>query len=223
MKTCRLVVLVLGVALAAAAEPPTGEDDPVFVSVPEAPDTVRLLADLKGRLGQADQVRGVFVQTKRIRALRRPLVSRGEFLVLGGTGVVWRTLSPFESTFVVTPTRLVQVDASGKRQTLETGGRPEAATFTTLMLNLFDGNLEGLGDSFTLHVVEGDTGWRLGLVPDDERMSRIIRYVVIGGVDGEVRSMRLVETVGDSTETAFDKVQSGRGILNADDHAWFSP
>ena len=70
-----------------------------------APDVeaTRLLHE---RLKVAPVLQGAFEQTKTLAGFRNPLVSHGEFLVARGQGVWWHTQQPFESTLVVTRTRL---------------------------------------------------------------------------------------------------------------------
>ncbi len=61
-----------------------------------APD---LLAEVRPPPGKHPAVlRGEFEQTKTIKGFKRPLVSKGSFVMAAGKGVLWVTAQPFAST-----------------------------------------------------------------------------------------------------------------------------
>ncbi len=61
-----------------------------------------LLASVARRLADAPCIRGRFEQTRRLSGFSNPLVSRGDFVLARGRGVVWQTREPFPSSLLVT-------------------------------------------------------------------------------------------------------------------------
>ena len=103
------------------------------------------LTDVQKRLQTAALARGRFEQDKHIAGFAKPLKSSGDYLLLRGKGVLWRTLTPFASQLALTRDAIrgdgVQVDASKE---------PGVRVVTSLMLALLDGQLSALESQFTL-------------------------------------------------------------------------
>jgi len=78
---------------------------------------------LHERLKASPVLKGQFEQTKTLKGFKNPLVSRGQFLVARGQGVWWHTQQPFESTLVVTKTRLFTRNPDGSTNNLITKPR----------------------------------------------------------------------------------------------------
>ncbi|MBP6853427.1 MAG: hypothetical protein KA164_17645, partial [Rhodoferax sp.] len=72
-----------------------------------------LIEAVRARLADAPVLRGEFEQRKSVRGFRNPLVSRGDFMVARGRGVIWRTREPFASSLALTRDRLVARSSDG--------------------------------------------------------------------------------------------------------------
>ncbi|MDR3324345.1 MAG: outer membrane lipoprotein carrier protein LolA, partial [Zoogloeaceae bacterium] len=89
--SCRLAVLVLFLLCGAA----------------QADD---LLPDIQRQLALEPVIRGEFTQTRRLAQIKKPLVSRGHFLVARDFGVVWAQAAPLPQTTRLTRDEIVQTD-----------------------------------------------------------------------------------------------------------------
>jgi hypothetical protein len=205
--------LLAGCALAASASfaaPPTSA-----ASAPTA-DGVRLLHE---RLRVAPVLKGEFEQVKTLKGFRNPLVSKGEFLVARGQGVWWHTQQPFETTLVVTKTRLFTRNADGSAAELaDAQAEPGVRQVNELIFSLLAADLDTLADKFTIVAQPaGAAGWTLALTPRDANIAKFLVRATLAG-ERDVQSVRLEEARGDTTLIRFSH-QASAPALGADEAA----
>lgn len=176
---------------------------------------------VRQRLSDAELIRGEFEQAKSLKGFKKPLLSRGQFLVLRGKGVQWLTREPFASSLVVTQERLVARQADGRISTqLNTRDEPGLRIVNSVMFALLRGDVAALSARFTVDgELLGKDGWRLRLVPREAALQQVFSQVEIEG-DQFVRSIRMLEAQGDSTLIRFTAVVVGQG-LSKDEEARF--
>ncbi len=208
-----LVLVFLSSVAFAQAPPPTVFQHPVSVDHPG-------FAAVTARMRQTPVLRANFEQDKRIKTLRRPLRSSGQFLVAAETGVWWHTLTPFQSTFVITPKGLRQESADGAVKTLEAAEQPVISSFTKVFMSLFGGDSKALQDKFKLYF-EGDAKtWRVGLQPRSKVMGKLIQSIVLEGSD-HIERILFLEASGDLTLINFSDVQVAPTSLSAEERRRF--
>ena len=185
-----------------------------------APDTdfVRLV---RQRLQVSPVLKGEFEQTKTLKGFRNPLVSHGEFLVARGQGVWWHTQQPFESTLVVTRTRLFTRNADGSADNLmDAQTEPGLKQVNELIFSLLAADLDALADKFTVVAQPvGATGWTLTLTPRDANIAKFLVRATLTG-ERDVQAVRIEEARGDATQIRFAH-QLPSTALTADEAARF--
>lgn len=159
-----------------------------------------LLASVAKRLADAPVIRGRFEQTRRLSGFSNPLVSRGDFVLARGRGVVWQTREPFPSSLLVTPEKLVMRGADGSvQQRMQAESQPAMRVVGESMIAVLRGDLRGLSARFDVTgKLVGSAGWALTLIPKDAGMRRVFTRIELAG-DKFVRDVRLEEAGGDST------------------------
>lgn len=159
-----------------------------------------LLGDVAARLADAPVIRGQFAQTRKLSDFSNPLVSRGDFVLAKGRGVVWATREPFASSLLVTPDRLVMRGADGKvQQQMQADSQPAMRVVGESMIAVLRGDLRSLQTRFDVTgKLVGKAGWALTLTPTDAGMRRVFTRIELAG-DRFVRDVRLEEAGGDST------------------------
>jgi hypothetical protein len=191
MRADRVVraLVLAGVALAAAPA--------LAASAPDA-------SAVRQRLGLAPVLRGEFEQTKVIKGFRNALVSHGEFLVARGQGVWWHTQQPFESTLVVTRTRLFTRAPDGSAaDVMDAAAEPGLRQVNELVFSLLSADLDALGDRFdVVGQPVGTAGWTLVLTPHDPQVARFLARATLAG-DRFVQSVRIDDAGGGSTQIRF--------------------
>jgi hypothetical protein len=183
-----------------------------------ADDGVKLVHD---RLKVAPVLQGEFEQTRTLKGFRNPLVSNGEFLVARGQGVWWHTRQPFESTLVVTRTKLFTRNADGSAGNLmDAQAEPGLKQVNELIFSLLAADLDALADKFTVVAQPvGAAGWTLVLTPRDANLARFLVRATLAG-ERDVQTVRIEEARGDATQIRFSK-QLPSAALTADQAARF--
>ena len=181
-----------------------------------AGDAVKLVRD---RLKLSPVLKGEFEQTKTLKGFRNALVSKGEFLVARGQGVWWHTREPFETTLVVTKTRLFTRNPDGSASNLaDAQAEPGVRQVNELIFSLLAADLDVLADRFTIAAQPvGAAGWSLVLTPRDANIAKFLVRATLAG-DRDVQSVRIEEARGDTTQIRFARQQPS-AALSADEAA----
>ena len=179
-------------------------------AVPAAAESVKLIHE---RLKIAPVLKGEFEQTKTLKGFRNPLVSRGEFMVARGQGVWWHTQQPFETTLVVTRTRLFTRNPDGSASALaDAQAEPGLQQVNELIFSLLAADLDALADKFTVVAqAVGIAGWTLVLTPRDPDIARFLVRATLAG-ERDVQSVRIDEARGDATQIRFSRQVPSAGL-----------
>jgi hypothetical protein len=187
------------------------------LAAPAATPAAAAVALVRQRLQLAPVLQGEFEQVKTIAGFRNPLVSHGDFLVARGQGVLWHTTGPFESTLVVTKTRLFTRAADGTTaNALDAQAEPGLRQVNELVFALLAADLDALAERFTIQAEGGGApGWKLVLVPRDPQLARFIARATLEG-DRNVDSVRIEEARGDTTLIRFARQVPAPALAPAD-------
>ncbi len=145
-------------------------------------------------LPQRENFSGVFVQTKRLRALSIPMVSHGEFSIVNGLGLIWRVTEPISHEIVVT------------HHAKNRSGSGQIANMLRAIIAL---DTEALAQIFDVETEGGGHGWSMTLTPRSRELRQAIKKVAISG-RSEVESVIITEGSDDTTEIRFDRIEDIR-------------
>ncbi|MCK9684292.1 LolA family protein [Scleromatobacter humisilvae] len=191
----------------------------VFATCAFAQPAVDFARLMRERLKVSPVLKGEFEQTKTLKGFRNPLVSRGEFLVARGQGVWWHTKLPFESTLVVTRTRLFTRNADGSASDLvDAQAEPGVKQVNELIFSLLAADPEALADKFAVVAQPvGANGWTLALTPRDANLAKFLVRATLAG-ERDVQTVRIDEARGDTTQIRFSH-QVPSAALSSDEAA----
>ena len=178
-------------------------------------------AAVRQRLQLSPVLKGEFEQSKTLKGFKNPLVSHGEFLVARGQGVWWHTLKPFESTLVVTKTRLFTKAPDGtSNNVMDADTEPGLRQVNELIFSLLGGDFDALADRFDVAAqASGAAGWTVTLTPKDANIAKFLVRATLTG-DRFVQTVHIDEARGDTTQIRFAR-QTPAAALSADDTARF--
>ena len=154
-----------------------------------------VLAKITARMAKTEITQGNFQQEKRLKVLRKPLISTGTFTYHQSKGVIWKTLTPVASLLLVNDTRLL----TGQ------GEQAVPAAFGKVFKAMLGGDLEELSDGFSITGSDQKPAWQLELKPKDELLQKIIISIMLSG-DNELRLLEIQETGGNLTHIKFDQI-----------------
>lgn len=169
---------------------------------------------LAERLREIEQARGKirtlqarFVQTKHLKLLEKPLVSRGRFAFQSPDRLLWLIEEPASLRIVVRGERVFLPGLSARDQ--EALGSSGLAALLRDMSTIFEGPLGQLQDSFDLSISTQADAIDVMLVPRLESWKRMFRNMQLRLARPHllVERLRLEESVGDSVEIVFDQLE----------------
>ncbi len=165
------------------------------------------LSKIQERLTNNPIVCAVFSQSKSLRALTRPLLSRGKFVFVAGKGVLWQVREPFPAQVLVKRDALIKWSDDGRPQRVSFGQTPIFKALSNVFLATFSGDINGLRDTFFIKADELSSPWRLTLTPRNQAFAKIITAVRVTG-DRFVNELVIEEARGDKTHIKFSGVDT---------------
>lgn len=186
---------------------------PAFAQAPAATATTgataepALLQGLRARLRQPEWLQGEFEQSKQVQGFKKPLLSRGDFVIARGRGVLWRTRTPFASELRLTRDQIRASQGSAPALQLDTQREPALRLVNEMMFALLGGDVAALS---TLFQLDGELlpaqAWRLTLTPRQAAWRQVLQSITLAG-ERHVREVRLTEASGDLTHIRFSALR----------------
>jgi hypothetical protein len=175
------------------------------------------LATALAPLASHGDLHGQFLQEKKVAGLPKPLRSKGDFDLLKGKGLVWRTRSPLQGTVVLGPRGVWALQAGALARRLAAGG--EALDLMSRLLSMDPATLQA---SFDVKVLRARAGFRFELTPRSPLLAKVFTRIDVQG-QAQVEQADLAEASGDSTRIKFIAVLPKAGPLAADEEALLAP
>jgi hypothetical protein len=166
---------------------------------------------IRSRLGDPPVVRGEFEQRKYLEALKKPLVSRGDFLVARDRGLVWRTRTPSAQTVRLTRSGISQEQDGETRFRISADREPGVRAVIRILLPLFGADFDRLKPQFQITGRIQGEGWRAVLRPIPAPLLQVFKELRLEGAS-HVERVELLEANGDRTEIRFTRVQLGGNL-----------
>lgn len=164
----------------------------VFLLAQHVVHAEAVLGQIPTLLTITEVAQGKFRQEKRLKFLRKPLLSEGEFIYSRGRGIIWKTLSPVASVLFMNQKRLL----------LDQTEQVLPPQFGRIFQALLGGEVESLVNDFNIRAEEKKSNWHVHMSPKDEMMQKIVRAMELSG-DTEVRSLDVEEVSGNVTKISF--------------------
>ena len=213
------LLLALGAAPLHAAEP--ARADTVFDHPATAAALAQQLSAATRSLQGAQTLRGGYVQRKTLQGLPKPLEAEGTFLFVRGTGIAWRTVKPFETELVITPTDIIQREGGRVSMHLAAARQPSVRIVADIFNAMFALDFEALGARFDLFGRTVRGGWEMGLRPRGGQ-GGALRQIVVSG-RAQVERVRVSDSNGDETDIRLRDATISPAGPSADELQRFRP
>jgi outer membrane lipoprotein-sorting protein len=162
------------------------------------------MQQLMESLAQAQSGRATFVETKHIAMLDKPVESSGELVFVAPDRLEKRTLKPKPESLVVDGDEL-SIERGSRTYRLRLQSYPELAAFIDSIRGTLAGNRKTLERDFRLNLSGTASAWTLQLFPFDEKMKAVVRRIVIAGAQGQVNTIEIDQSDGDSSVMVIEK------------------
>lgn len=148
-----------------------------------------------------------FTQTKSLRALQRPLISKGRVVFAAEKGVLWQVREPFPTQVLIKQDALIRWNEAGEPQRLGFAQSPIFSALARVFLAVFNGDMDPLTQDFAIESRVDGGGWTLALTPRDRSFAEIIaRLHATGG--RSIRELQILEGRGDRTQIEFSNLET---------------
>ncbi len=169
-----------------------------------------VLNEISARLDTAEITEGNFRQEKRLKVLKKPLISAGTFTYHRSKGAIWKTLTPVPSLLLVNEAHLLT----------HQGEQVMPVAFGRVFSAMLGGDLSRLTEGFDIAAgVNQKNSWQLQLKPKDEMLKKIITGIELTG-DNRLRLLEISEANGNFTRIEFDLI-THPATLNPEQEAEF--
>ena len=185
-----------------------------------ASDTTNDLARIEERLSDHPIVRADFTQERKMRVLKRPLLTTGKLTVSVNQGVLWQALTPQKATVLMTSNGISEWDSEGNPKSQEFSNNPTFQVLADTLLGVFSGDLRPLNDLFATEPNLGEGEWQLSLIPKAAPLLSFIEAIEVAG-DQFVREAVIAEQSGDFTTIEFDNYQTQPATLTSEEARYF--
>jgi hypothetical protein len=127
-------------------------------------------------LKSGEILRGRFVQERQLAGFAKPLRTTGTFALVPGRGLIWRALTPFQDTTVITPDGILGQVNGRETMRLPASRVPGLGHLYEVLGGAVSGNTAPLEQTFDVKRSDLPESWRLLLTPlhpDNPAMSQI--------------------------------------------------
>lgn len=162
-------------------------------------DLDQLMAELaRNPGGQAK-----FIEKRHLALLDKPVVATGELRYTPPDRLEKRTLTPQAETMVLEKDTL-SVERDRRRMTIRLSARPEVAAFVDSIRSTLAGDRAALERHYKLSLSGSLEAWVLVLVPNDERITSLLKRITVKGVRQQVLGIDYLQADGDRTEMTIE-------------------
>lgn len=163
-------------------------------------------------LDQNEYLRGTFELARHLDGFKKPLLSRGEFVISPQYGLLWKTTFPFPGITVLKGDGIFTTTQNGDRNAMASGS--ETRQFVSMISSVLSGNWSSLESQFDVHKnsVQSD-GWQVTLMPHmNKTVAAQVSKITASG-DTFVRKVMIEKPSSDQDVIAFDDHVVARGPL----------
>jgi Outer membrane lipoprotein carrier protein LolA-like len=195
----------LAAALAVTAQSVTAADDGAF----------DVFAQVGARLNKYPVVRAEFVQTQRIAALKRPLVSSGRLLFSRRHGVLWQIEQPYRIAYILAEDRMIEIAADGTRRSRAPREVPGLAEIGRIFRAILGADAASLRNYFEATSSGDAAKWEVVLVPRQAQLAQFLQRLQLAG--GEfVETIRIEPGGDDFTRIDFRKSRGDAALTDVE-------
>lgn len=154
-------------------------------------------------LKNSNTVHANFIQSKRVEALNRDLITTGELIFLKDMGIIWRMRTPIIETIVMPQDGRIKVYDKDMHLIKNSSSSAISSRFSTIMQSIFSGDFSKLLKVFNLYFTDDNGNWELGLRPIKGEIKRALKQIVLTGDIGKISSFIITAPNGGSTTIKF--------------------
>jgi outer membrane lipoprotein-sorting protein len=153
-------------------------------------------------LNDAEALQGHFTQLRHLSGFERPIKSEGDFYFIPDHGLIWQTVSPFNTRLEINKDGTRQSIEGEETMTLSVAQFPALKTLHEVLEQSLRGNWSELETQFKSPLSQTTTGWTLLFHPKDQNLSLAFEELQLSGARF-LNQLIIKKTLGDWDEIHF--------------------
>jgi hypothetical protein len=176
-----------------------------------------------GRLDAGQVLRGRFEQTRQLQGFTRPLITKGQFALSPGRGLIWRAETPFAVTTVMSPAGLMQEMHGTETFRLPAERVPFLGRLYSMLGGALSGDWSALDSDFSVGHTGDASAWQALLAPRAGPSAMMPFQTITARGGCFVEAVELLKTGGDVERLRFLDQRVATGSLSAEEEAMLAP
>lgn len=177
-----------------------------------AQNTQDTLTQIAAQIDQYPVVKARFTQTRKMLALKRPLVTTGQFVFAREYGVLWQIEQPYRISYVLGEDKIIEIGSDGSRKERSAKDVPGFAQVGRVFRAMLGAHTGILNEYFDVSVEGNIKQWTIRLKPKQAQLAAFLGNMRLSGAQ-HVESIVIDEASGDRTEILFQEIK-GFDALN---------
>ncbi|VAW58519.1 hypothetical protein MNBD_GAMMA08-2543 [hydrothermal vent metagenome] len=124
-------------------------------------------------------IRSQFKQSRKLKILKKPLISTGKINFFSGTGIIWEINQPIRSKVIISENKITEITLLDDKETINTN--PNTAGFYTVLESIFNGHIEQIKKHFSASFTGDIKNWVINLTPSTEPLNKIFTNIKLSG------------------------------------------
>lgn len=163
-------------------------------------------------------LRGRFTQERQLEGFSKPLRSEGNFVLVAGTGLIWRGEKPFPNETVITAAGILQTAGGTETMRLSSARLPFLNRFYDILSGSLSGDWGPVERDFEIATRREGSGWSVSLTPrnGDNPALGGLASIAIGGAEF-VETVEIRKQGGDRDRILFQDQRRMTGGLSEEE------
>lgn len=164
-------------------------------------------------------IRSQFKQFRKLKILKKPLISTGRINFFSGTGIIWEIKEPINSKIIISENKTTEITSLNGKDTINT--RPNTTGFYIVLESIFNGNIKQIKKHFTANFSGNISNWIINLTPTTEPLNKIFTNIKLSGTQ-QINSIVFNDYNHDTTIIELMAAQKNPEPITKKEEAYFA-
>ena len=126
-------------------------------------------------------IKANFSQKRRIKDIPKPLISKGNFVIYAGKGLLWSISEPFAQSTLLSNEGIFSISDNKKNSLTKKVGAQHIQKISELLGKILSGDFQSI-DYFEIEdLPTTNVGWKKRLTPKNEVLQKIFKFIEVEG------------------------------------------
>ncbi|MDO6685290.1 MULTISPECIES: LolA family protein [unclassified Agarivorans] len=134
-------------------------------------------------LAEGEHYQANYIQYRKLKVMKKPLVSSGHLVINAENGLLWQQLKPLKQTLIVTSKSVRQLDSDDADMSLPNAAEQMINAWAPMMQHVVLGEWSELSQRFEILIAKDSSveAWQILLKPIDQQMKNALLSIELSG------------------------------------------